>query len=290
MFKGTYVAIVTPFKGDSVDYETLEKLVEFHVDAGIAGLVPCGTTGESPTLSHQEHDEVIARVIKQANGRLHVMAGTGSNSTAEAVRLTKHAEENGADSVLQVSPYYNKPTQEGLYQHFKTIAESTSLPLVLYNIPGRCGVEISPETISRLAEIKNIKAVKHATGSMDGASALRTMCDIDILSGDDSMTLPLMSIGGTGVVSVIGNIIPKDMKVLTDAAFAGDFKKAEEQHRKMFSLAKGMLSLATNPIPVKAAMSMLGMCSEKLRLPMVAMDDRLKPELRKMLEDYSLLK
>jgi 4-hydroxy-tetrahydrodipicolinate synthase len=290
MFKGTFVAIVTPFKNGAVDFETLDKLVDMHIEAGIAGIVPCGTTGESPTLSHEEHDQVIARVIKRAKGKLHVMAGTGSNSTAEAIKLTQHAEQNGADSALLVSPYYNKPTQEGLYQHFKAIAENTALPIVLYNIPGRCGVEITPETIARLAEIPNIRAVKHATGLMDGASALRTMCEIDILSGDDSLTLPLMSIGGTGVISVIANIVPKDVKALTDAALAGDLKTAEQLHRKMFALAKGMLSLATNPIPVKTAMAMLGMCGDELRLPLWPMDDGLKQKLRQTLADYGLLK
>ena len=290
MFAGTYVALITPFKGEQVDYESLEKLVEFQVQAGVAGLVPCGTTGESPTLSHKEHDEVIEHVVKFSAGRLHVMAGTGSNSTSEAIRLTKHAERAGADSALLVAPYYNKPTQEGLYEHYKKIAENTSLPLVIYNIPGRCGIEISPETIAKLAEIENIVAVKHATGSMDGASALRTMCDIDILSGDDSMTLPLMSVGGKGVVSVIANIIPSDMKALTDAALAGDYVKAEQLHRKMFALAKGMLSLATNPIPIKCAMSMLGMCQEQLRLPLVPMNNALKDKLREMLKNYGLLK
>ncbi|MFA5863987.1 MAG: 4-hydroxy-tetrahydrodipicolinate synthase [Phycisphaerae bacterium] len=290
MFKGTYVALVTPFKNGAVDYDTLDKLVEFQVKAGIAGIVPCGTTGESPTLDHEEHDEVIARVIKRARGRIHVMAGTGSNSTAEAIDLTRHAERNGADSALLVAPYYNRPTQEGLYQHFKAIAESTKLSLVIYNIPGRCAVEIMPETIARLAKIKNINAVKHATGSMDGASALRAMCDIDILSGDDSMTLPLMSVGATGVISVIANIVPKDMKALTDTALRHDFKKAEKLHRKMFPLAKGMLSLATNPIPVKTAMAMLGMCGGDLRLPLWPMDDSLKQKLRNTLKDYGLLK
>jgi len=290
MFSGTYVALVTPFKDGKVDFDTLDKLVDFHVEAGIAGIVPCGTTGESPTLSHDEHDAVIERVVTRAAGRIHVMAGTGSNSTAEAIRLTKHAEKAGADSSLQVAPYYNKPTQEGLYQHFKAIADQTSLPLVIYNIPGRCGVEIAAETIARLAEIKNIAAVKHATGSMDPASALRTMCDIDILSGDDSMTLPLMSIGGSGVISVIANIIPRDVKALTDAALADDYKTAEQWHRKMFALGKGMLSLATNPIPVKAAMSMLDMCHEELRLPLYPMDQPTRRKLREALIAYGLLR
>lgn len=289
MFKGTFVALVTPFKDGLVDFDTLDTLVDFQIKAGIEGIVPCGTTGESPTLSHEEHDAVIARVIKRAKGKIHVMAGTGSNSTAEAIRLTRHAEENGADSALLVAPYYNKPTQEGLYQHYKAIAESTRLPLVIYNIPGRCGVEISPETIARLSRIKNIRAVKHATGSMDGASALRALCDIDILSGDDSMTLPLMAVGGTGVISVIANIIPKDTKALTDAALAGDFRKAEKLHRKLFPVCKNMF-IATNPIPVKTAMAMLGMCSDELRLPLYPMDDALKQKLRQALVEYGLLK
>jgi len=290
MFRGTYVAVITPFKNGKVDYDTLDKLVDMYVEAGIAGIVPCGTTGESPTLTHEEHDGVIERVVVRSAGRIHVMAGTGSNATAEAVRLTQHAERAGADSSLQVSPYYNKPTQQGLYAHFQTIAESTSLPLVLYNIPGRSGVEIAAETIAALSRIKNIVAVKHATGSMDGASALRTMCNVEILSGDDSMTLPLMSIGGIGVVSVLANVIPKDVKAMTDAALAGDYVTAETLHRKMFTLARGMLSLATNPIPVKAAMAMLGLCSDEMRLPLYPMDDALQTKLRTQLVEYGLLK
>lgn len=289
MFRGTYVAIVTPFKDGLVDYDTLERHVNFLIEKGVSGIVPCGTTGESPTLTHEEHEKVVEQVVKFVGGRVHVMAGTGSNSTAEAIRLTKHAERAGADSALLVTPYYNKPTQEGLYYHFKTIAESTSLPIVLYNIPGRCGVEIAPETIARLSEIKNIVAVKHATGSVDGASTLRMLCDIEILSGDDSMTLPLMSIGAVGVVSVIANIIPQDMQAMTTAALEGDFKRAVELHFKMFPLAKGLLTLATNPIPIKAAMSMLGMCSEELRLPLCPLDDAKKAKLKGMLRDYGLL-
>jgi len=290
MFSGTYVALVTPFKNGKVDFNTLDRLVDMHVEAGIAGVVPCGTTGESPTLDHQEHDQVIERVVKRAGKRIHVMAGTGSNSTAEAIQLTKHAEAAGADSSLQVAPYYNKPTQKGLYEHYKAIAESTSLPIVIYNIPGRCGVEIAVETLVELSRIKNIVAVKHATGSMDGASALRTACDLEILSGDDSMTLPLMSIGGTGVISVIANVVPGDVKAMTDAALAGDFRTAERLHRKMFALAKGMLSLATNPIPVKSAMAMLGMCEGELRLPLWPMDEPQQKKLRAALVEYGLLK
>ncbi len=290
-FKGMFVALVTPFRDGQVDYPTLGKLVDFHLQAGTDGLVPCGTTGESPTLSHDEHDKVIERVIQQAAGKIPVMAGTGSNSTAEAIRLTRHAEKAGADAALLVSPYYNKPTQQGLYEHFKAIAESTALPLILYNIPGRCCVEIQPETIARLAEIKNIVGVKHATGTMDPASALFVLCrdkNFQVISGDDSMTLPLMSIGAVGVISVIGNLIPKDTKAMTDAALAGDFATAMRWHHKLFALARGMLALETNPIPIKTAMAIKGMLAEEFRLPMSKISPANKTKLQQMLTDYGL--
>ncbi len=290
-FKGMYVALVTPFRDGQVDYTTLDELVDFHLQAGTDGLVPCGTTGESPTLSHDEHDKVIERVIQQVAGKIPVVAGTGSNSTAEAIRLTRHAEKAGADAALLVSPYYNKPTQQGLYEHFKAIAESTALPLILYNIPGRCGVEIQPETIARLAEIKNIVGVKHATGTMDPASALFVLCrdkNFQVISGDDSMTLPLMSIGGVGVISVIGNLIPKDTKAMTDAALAGDFVTARKWHHKLFALARGMLALETNPIPIKTAMAIKGMLTEEFRLPMSKISPANKTKLQQMLADYGL--
>jgi len=291
-FKGMYVALVTPFRDGQVDYKALDKLVDFHLQAGTDGLVPCGTTGESPTLDHDEHDKVIERVIQRAAGKMPIMAGTGSNSTAEAIRLTQHAEKAGADAALLVSPYYNKPTQQGLYEHFKAIAEATDLPLILYNIPGRCGVEIQPQTIATLAAIPNIVGVKHATGTMDSASDLFSLCDPDsfvVLSGDDSMTLPLMSIGGVGVISVIGNIVPKDAKALTDAALAGDFETARQWHHKLFALAKGMLSLETNPIPVKTAMAMKGMIADEFRLPICPMARANREKLEKLLKDYGWL-
>jgi len=289
-FKGTYVALVTPFRNGKVDFDTLDKLVDFHIDAGTDGLVPCGTTGESPTLSHDEHDAVIERVVQRAAGRVPVVAGTGSNSTAEAIRLTRHAEQAGADGALLVSPYYNKPTQKGLYEHFKAIAEASALPQILYNIPGRCGVEIAPETIARLSEIPNIVGVKHATGAMDSASALFGLCKegFQVISGDDSMTLPLMSIGGVGVISVIANLIPKDVKAMTDAALKGDFDTARKWHHKLFNLAKGMLSLETNPIPIKTAMAAKGMICEEFRLPMCKMADANKEKLQRILRAYGL--
>ncbi len=287
MFKGAMVALVTPFRGGQVDWTALDKLVEFHLEAGTDVLVPCGTTGESPTLSHQEHDSVIEAVIKRADGKVPVIAGTGSNSTAEALRLTSHARDAGADGVLLVAPYYNKPTQEGLFRHFAELAGQVDLPQVLYNIPGRCGVEISVETIARLrTEYSNVVAVKHATGSIDGASELATACDIDIISGDDSMTLPLMAIGGVGVISVLANLIPRDIKVMSDAALAGDIGTARQWHRKTFPLAKSMLSLETNPIPIKTAMAMRGMIAEEFRLPLCPMQPANRQKLDVALREY----
>lgn len=290
MFKGSMVALVTPLKDGQVDYKALDALVDFHVQAGTDVLVPAGTTGESPTLSHEENDEVIAAVVRRAKRRIPVLGGTGSNSTDEAVSMTRHARKNGADGSLLVAPYYNKPTQEGLFQHFKAIADAVDFPHVLYNIPGRCGVEITVDTIVRLRQAcPNIVAVKHATGSMDGASELAARSDIAIISGDDSMTLPLMSIGGVGVISVLANIVPKDVKALTDAALAGDWKTARTWHLKMFSLAKGLLSLETNPIPIKTAMSMLGMCTDEFRLPMCRMQPANREKLAAALKAYGVL-
>lgn len=290
MFSGTMVALVTPFRNGRVDFEALDELVDFHLEHGTNGLVPCGTTGESPTLSHDEHDKVIEAVVKRAKGRVPVVAGTGSNSTAEALRLTRHAKDVGADGALMVSPYYNKPTQEGLYRHFGQVAEAVDMPIVLYNIPGRCGVEISCDTIVRLREdYANIVAVKHATGSMDGASELVARSDIVILSGDDSMTLPLMSIGGKGVISVIANLLPAETKILTDAALKKDFVAAAAQHKKLFMLAKAMLSLETNPIPIKTAMAMKGMIAEEFRLPICPMQPANRKKLEAILKEAKLL-
>jgi len=290
MFSGTMVALVTPFRNGRVDFDTLDELVDFHLEHGTNGLVPCGTTGESPTLSHDEHDKVIETVVKRAKGRAPVIAGTGSNSTAEALRLTRHAKDVGADGALLVSPYYNKPTQEGLYRHFGQVAETVDIPIVLYNIPGRCGVEITCDTIVRLRQdYANIVAVKHATGNMDGASELVARSDIVILSGDDSMTLPLMSIGGKGVISVIANLLPAESKILTDAALKADFAAAAAQHKKLFMLSKTMLSLETNPIPIKTAMAMKGMIAEEFRLPMCPMQPVNRKKLETILKKAELL-
>jgi 4-hydroxy-tetrahydrodipicolinate synthase len=288
MFSGAMVALITPFDGGEVDFNTLDELVVFHLKSGMDGIVPCGTTGESPTLSHPEHREVIERVVKVVGGKVPVIAGTGSNSTAEAIELTAFAKKVGADASLQVTPYYNKPTQEGFYQHFATIAQEVDLPMVLYNIPGRCGAGLTPATVARLAEIENIVAIKEATGQLDFVSEVANLCDITILSGDDSLTLPIASVGGKGVISVVANIVPSDVKAMTDLILEGDFVSARKWHNKLFKLSKTMLSLATNPIPVKAAMAILGMTSEEMRLPMTPLNSAQKEELRKLLKDYGL--
>ncbi|UCC97964.1 MAG: 4-hydroxy-tetrahydrodipicolinate synthase [Phycisphaerales bacterium] len=289
MFTGAMVALVTPFQDGQIDFETLDELVEFQLDHSIDGIVPVGTTGESPTLSHEEHKHVIERVIKASGGQVPVIAGAGSNSTAEAIELTAYAKKMGADATLQVTPYYNKPTQEGFYQHFKAIAEEVDLPVVLYNIPGRCGAGMTPETIARLAEAENIVAVKEATGSLDQASEIATRCDITIISGDDSLTLPLASVGGKGVISVVANIVPADVKAMTDLILEGDLVSARQWHNKLFALCKSMLTLATNPIPIKAAMAMLKMAPEELRLPMTSLEESKRAVLEQTLRDYGLL-
>ena len=288
MFNGSMVALVTPFNNGEVDFKTLEELVEFHLKSGTDGIVPCGTTGESPTLTHPEHRQVIERIVKIVNGKVPVIAGTGSNSTAEAIELTAFAKKVGADATLQVTPYYNKPTQEGFFQHFAAIAEEVDLPIVLYNIPGRCGAGMTAATIARLAKIENIVAVKEATGQLDVSSEIANLCDITILSGDDSLTLPICSVGGKGVISVMANIVPNDVKEMTDSILEGDFASARKWHNKLFKLSRVMLSMATNPIPIKAAMAILGMASEEMRLPMTPLENAQKETLRKLLKDYGL--
>ncbi len=289
MFTGAMVALVTPFQEGAVDFETLDELIDFQIDNGIDAIVPVGTTGESPTLSYEEHKQVIERVVKGANGKVPVIAGAGANSTAEAIEMTAYAKKVGADATLQVGPYYNKPTQEGFYQHFKAIAEEVDLPVVLYNIPGRCGAGMTPETIARLAEIENIVGIKEATGSLDQASEIAMRCDLTIISGDDSLTLPLASVGGKGVISVVANIVPADVKAMTDLILEGNLVQARQWHRKLFALSKNMLTLATNPIPIKAAMAMLDMASDELRLPMTPLEENKKAALKKTLEAYGLL-
>lgn len=288
-YAGLSVAIVTPFKNGEVDYPRLKEHLEFQIAAGTNCVVPVGTTGESPTLSHDEHEKVIAEVIQICRGRCKVMAGTGSNSTAEALRLTKRAAKDGADSVLVVAPYYNKPTQEGFYQHFKALSEAVDVPICVYNIPGRAAKNIEPETIVRLAEFKNITMVKEATGSLDQASQILSATNLTVLSGDDSLTLPLLSVGGEGVISVVGNIVPGDMIALCKAYAAGNTAEATKLHHKLFHLCRDMLGLSTNPIPVKAAMKLLGRDTGELRLPMTALEEASEAKLKKTLVAYGLL-
>jgi len=288
-FAGLSVALVTPFRDGQVDFDALHEQVEFQIAAGTTCLCPVGTTGESPTLSHPEHERVIAEVIRMAAGRIKVMPGTGSNSTEEALRLSRCAAKAGADALLVVGPYYNKPTQEGFYQHFKALAGAVDLPICIYNIPGRTGKNIEPETIVRLAEIRNIALVKEATGSMDQASQILSATDLTVLSGDDSLTLPLLSIGGRGVISVVGNIVPKDMVALVRAFDAGDLAAARAWHRRLFPLCRDMLGLSTNPIPIKAAMKLLGRDSGELRMPMTPLAPNEEAKLRKTLSNYGLM-
>ncbi len=268
-FTGAITALITPFRDGAIDFPALEKLVERQIAGGIDGLVPCGTTGESPTLSKSEHDEVVACVIRTAAKRVPVIAGAGSNNTSEAIRMAQHAENAGADGLLVVSPYYNRPTQAGLAAHFSAIAKSTSLPIMLYNIPGRCGVEIAIPTISKLFEtLPNIRSVKHATGRVDDAADLMQACKIDVVSGDDPITWPLMALGAIGVVSVLSNLAPRAVKRLTTAALAGDIAQAQAAHRALHAWGRPLLALETNPIPIKTAMAMRGFCREEFRLPM----------------------
>ena len=288
-FAGVTVALITPFKQGEVDYAALRSLVDWHIEQGTDCLAPCGTTGESPTLDHEEHERVVATVVEHARGRIKVMAGTGSNSTREAIRLTKFAQSAGADGALMVGPYYNKPSQEGYYRHFAAVAEVCDLPIVLYNIPGRTGSNMLPETIARLAEIPNIVAIKEATGSLDQASHIASLCNLTLLSGDDSLTLPLMSIGGRGVVSVVGNIVPRDLKALVKAFDAGKTAEAIAWHKKLFHLSRDLLSVSTNPIPLKAAMKLLGRDTGELRLPLCPLDAASEAKVASTLRAYGLL-
>ncbi|MFH1413865.1 MAG: 4-hydroxy-tetrahydrodipicolinate synthase [Candidatus Omnitrophota bacterium] len=290
MFKGSIVAIVTPFHNGKVDEKKLRDLIEFQIKNGSSGIVPCGTTGESATLNFVEHEKVIAITVEQAKKRVPVIAGTGSNSTEEAVTLTKHAAKIGASASLQVSPYYNRPTQRGLYQHFKAIADSVDIPIMLYNIASRTGVNIEPETIARLAgDCKNITAVKEASGNLNQMQSIKALCgdEFDLLSGDDSLTLPVLSIGGTGVVSVVANIVPGDVAKLVSEFQNGNINRAQEINYKLAPLVKAIF-IETNPIPVKTSMGLLGMCEPGLRLPMSSMSPENVEKLKKALKDYGL--
>jgi len=292
MFQGSIVALVTPFRGGKVDEAKLRELVEMHVAQGTDGIVPCGTTGESPTLSHDEHRRVVEIVIEAARGRLHVIAGTGSNATSEAIDLTRHAKKAGATGALVVNPYYNKPTQEGLYRHFRAVAEAADIPILVYNIAGRTAVNVETDTLARLAkDCPNIVGVKEASGSLDQMTQVVLACgpDFSVLSGDDNITLPLMSVGGRGVISVVANIVPREVAEMTHAALAGDWKLARDLHLKLFPLSRAMF-LETNPIPVKEAMAMMGMLDLELRLPMCPMGAANRERLKAILAQHGLLK
>ena len=292
MFTGTYTAIVTPFEGGKVDAEALDNLIQAQIKGGVDGIVPVGTTGESPTLDYGEHIRVIESAIAFAAGRIKVLAGTGGNSTSEAVYLTKAAAEAGADGSLQVAPYYNKPTQEGLFQHFKAIADATKLPLMLYSVPGRCGVEIAVETVKRLAaSCPTVVGIKEAGGNPDRVSQLRAALrdDFTILCGDDSLTLPFMAVGADGVVSVASNIIPREIAQMVTAFVAGKLQAAQKLHRKFFSLFKNLF-IETNPIPIKAALAMLGEIEEEYRLPLVPMGANNREVLKATLHECGILK
>jgi len=292
MFQGSFVALVTPFRNGKVDEAKLRELVELHVANGTDGLIPCGTTGESPSLNHDEHRRVVEIVIEAAGGRIRVVAGTGSNSTAEAINLTKHAERAGAAGALVVNPYYNKPTQDGLHRHFRAVAESVAIPVLVYNIQSRTAVNVETDTMARLArDVRNIVGVKEASGSLDQMSQVIAACgpDFSVLSGDDNITLPLLAIGGSGVVSVIANIVPRETADLVHAALDGDWKRARDLHYRLFPLARAAF-LETNPIPIKEAMAMAGMIEPEFRLPMCRMSDANREKLRAILKSYSLVK
>lgn len=286
MFRGCFVALVTPFRDGSVDVRALDELVEFTIAGGVSGLVPCGTTGEAPSLSTEEFEMVIAAVAKRANGRVPVIAGSGTNATAKTVEHSKAAVRAGADGVMIVAPYYNKPNQAGLYGHFSTVARQIEVPIVLYNIPGRCGVEIAPETIARLHEDhSNIVAIKHATGSVDGASQLAAMSDIPILSGDDTLTLPLISVGAVGLISVVANLLPQEMSSFVNTALSSDLEAARVWHGRLFPLMRGILTLDTNPIPIKTALAMRNMMAEEFRLPMCPLKATQRQQLQSILAE-----
>ena len=291
-FQGSFVAMVTPFRNGKVDEAKLRELVEFHIAHGTDGLIPCGTTGESPGLTHDEHRRIVEVVIEAARGRIRVVAGTGSNSTAEAIELTKHAERAGAAGALVVNPYYNKPTQEGLYRHFRAVAESVAIPILVYNIQSRTAVNVETDTLVRLVrDVASVAGVKEASGSLDQMSQVIAACgpDFSVLSGDDNITLPLLAIGGSGVVSVIANIVPRETADLVHAALDGDWKRARDLHYRLFPLARAAF-LETNPIPIKEAMAMAGMLEPEFRLPMCRMSDANREKLRAILTPYALVK
>lgn len=291
MFSGSMAAIVTPFCDGRIDAQALERLIEFQVENGTSAIVPCGSTGESATLTHEEHAEVVRLAVKFVRGRVPIIAGTGSNSTSEAIVLTRAAKEAGAAAALLISPYYNKPTQEGIYQHYKAIADSTRFPLIVYNIPGRTASKIEATTIARLAELEHIVGVKEATGSLDEVQEVIRLCgdQIELYSGDDSLTLPIMAVGGVGVISVAANVMPKASAQMLAACRNGDWDTARRLHYHMLPVIRALF-LETNPIPVKAAVAMMGYCRDEIRLPLLPMSEAPKAKLRAVMEQFGLLK
>lgn len=289
MLKGSFVAIVSPFKNGEVDYSKLEELVEYHISSGTNGIVPVGTTGESPTLSHEEHRKVVEVVVKAVKGRIPVIAGAGSNSTREAISLTQHAKDVGADAVLSITPYYNKPTQNGLIAHFTSIAESVDIPIVMYNVPGRTGVKMLPETVAKLSKLKNIVAIKEACGSIEQVCAILSICDITVLSGDDSLTFPMLAVGGKGVISVAANIIPKEMAAIVKLFEDGKIDESRKIHYKYWDIFRDLF-IETNPIPVKMSMDMMGLLKFEVRSPLCHMVESNKEKLRATLKKVGLLK
>lgn len=290
VFSGSMVALVTPFKDGKVDWESLEGLVEFQIENGSSGLVPCGTTGESATLSHKEHDDVIKAVVKAAKKRVPVVAGTGSNSTEEAIDITRGAEKAGADGALMISPYYNRPMQEGIYQHYKKVASEVGIPLIVYNIPSRTGSKIEPETLARLSEIKNIAGVKEATGSVDQAIDVFRLCgeNFAVLSGEDSLTFSLMALGGKGVISTVANIAPRAMSEVAQACLKGNWEEGRKLQLQLIPLIRAVF-IETNPIPVKTALSLMGKCRGDLRLPMTPMGESNLHKMRKSMTAFGLI-
>jgi 4-hydroxy-tetrahydrodipicolinate synthase len=291
MFRGSMVAIVTPFRNGAVDEKALGTLVEFQVENGTEVIVPCGTTGESATLTHEEHERVVKLVVEAVRGRCKVLAGTGSNNTEEAIRLTKYAKDAGADGALLITPYYNKPTQEGLYRHYEAVARAVDLPLVLYNVPGRTALQIAPETVARLAALESVVGIKEASGSLQYVSKVVELCgeNFAVISGDDFTTLPILAVGGVGVISVTANVVPADVRAMIDAFQSGNVRRARELHYKMWPLNEAMF-LETNPIPVKAALALMGMISWELRLPLTPISGPNRERLQKVLDAYGLLK
>jgi 4-hydroxy-tetrahydrodipicolinate synthase len=284
------VAVITPFKNGAIDAESFERLVEFHVGNGAAAIVPCGSTGESATLSHAEHLELIRLAVKVIHGRVPVIAGTGSNSTAEAIALTRGARDAGAAAALLISPYYNKPTQEGIYQHYRAIAEASALPLIVYNIPGRTASKIEANTIARLAELEHIVGLKEATGSLDEVQEVIRLCGdkIDVYSGDDSLTLPIMAVGGVGVISVVANVMPRHSADMVQACLSGDWDTARRLHYELLPLMRALF-LETNPVPVKAALAAMGYCRDELRAPLLRMSEPARARLQETLRKYNLV-